>query len=84
MKNPRHHYTGTAAAVATGGEPEGGWPRDKFSGMPGCYVRDPVTGIRTPADDTARQVAAEIEAQELAAQDAAAGATVSQPQAEGQ
>lgn len=30
-------------------EPEGGWPADEFTGKPGSYVRDPYTGIRSPA-----------------------------------
>ncbi len=25
------------------------WPRDQYTGIGGDYVRDPVTGIRTPA-----------------------------------
>lgn len=29
-------------------EPEGGWPADEYTGLPGSYVRDPYTGIRTP------------------------------------
>jgi hypothetical protein len=34
-------------------EPEGGWPADEFTGKGGSYVRDPFTGIRTPAPETA-------------------------------
>ena len=30
--------------------PEGGWPRDEFTGKPGRFVRDPFTGKRRPAD----------------------------------
>lgn len=30
-------------------EPEGGWPADEFTGKGGSYVRDPFTGVRTPA-----------------------------------
>lgn len=29
--------------------PEGGWPADEFTGLGGDYVRDPVTGKRSPA-----------------------------------
>jgi hypothetical protein len=37
--------------------PEGGWPADEFTGLPGCFVRDPYTGVRSraPADDGAAQ-----------------------------
>lgn len=34
-------------------EPEGGWPADAYTGKPGNYVRDPFTGIRSPAADAA-------------------------------
>ncbi|UUZ68081.1 hypothetical protein LP416_27840 [Polaromonas sp. P2-4] len=30
-------------------EPEGGWPADEFTGKGGSYVRDPFTGLRSPA-----------------------------------
>lgn len=30
-------------------EPEGGWPPDEFTGVGGSYVRDPLTGVRSPA-----------------------------------
>lgn len=30
-------------------EPEGGWPADEFTGVGGSYVRDPLTGVRSPA-----------------------------------
>lgn len=29
--------------------PEGGWPADEYTGKGGDYVRDPFTGIRSPA-----------------------------------
>lgn len=29
--------------------PEGGWPADEYTGLGGSYVRDPYTGIRSPA-----------------------------------
>ena len=29
--------------------PEGGWPADEFTGLGGDYVRDPLTGKRSPA-----------------------------------
>jgi len=35
-------------------EPEGGWPADEFTGKGGCYVRDPFTGVRSPAPDVAQ------------------------------
>lgn len=25
------------------------WPRDEFTGIGGDYIRDPITGLRTPA-----------------------------------
>lgn len=31
--------------------PEGGWPADEYTGKCGSYVRDPYTGIRTPAPE---------------------------------
>lgn len=34
-------------------EPAGGWPADEYTGKPGSYVRDPYTGIRSPAADAA-------------------------------
>ena len=51
-------------------EPEGGWPLDAFSGQPGSYVRDPVTGLRSPmpGDPQAAQVAAQVAQDALAAQ----------------
>lgn len=36
-------------------EPAGGWPPDEFTGLAGRYVRDPVTGIRRPADAPATE-----------------------------
>jgi len=30
-------------------EPEGGWPADEYTGKGGSYVRDPLTGLRSPA-----------------------------------
>ena len=33
--------------------PEGGWPPDEFTGIGGTYVRDPVTGVRTPVKSEA-------------------------------
>jgi hypothetical protein len=39
-------------------EPEGGWPADEFTGKGGSYVRDPFTGVRTPAPETAAALAA--------------------------
>ncbi len=44
-------------------EPEGGWPRDEFTGQAGSFVRDPFTGIRRRADDTAAAPAANTPAQ---------------------
>lgn len=29
--------------------PPGGWPPDEFTGQGGRFVRDPFTGIRSPA-----------------------------------
>lgn len=29
--------------------PEGGWPADQYTGKGGSYVRDPHTGVRSPA-----------------------------------
>lgn len=29
--------------------PPGGWPPDAFSGQAGRFVRDPFTGLRSPA-----------------------------------
>jgi hypothetical protein len=34
-------------------EPEGGWPADEFTGVGGRYVRDPHTGVRSPAPEVA-------------------------------
>lgn len=36
-------------------EPEGGWPADAFTGLPGRFVRDPFTGLRRPDDEVARK-----------------------------
>lgn len=46
-----------AAATATkhAVEPPGGWPRDAYTGHYGRFVRDPVTGVRAPADDDTRR-----------------------------
>lgn len=30
-------------------EPEGGWPADEFTGVPGNFVRDRFTGVRSRA-----------------------------------
>lgn len=30
-------------------EPAGGWPADEFTGKGGSYIRDPLTGVRSPA-----------------------------------
>jgi hypothetical protein len=38
--------------------PPGGWPRDEFTGQPGRFVRDPVTGVRRPADPPVAEQAA--------------------------
>ncbi|MGE4241723.1 hypothetical protein [Ramlibacter sp.] len=70
---------GDTSAENAPSEPAGGWPRDRYTGMPGCYTRDPRTGVRTPADDTARAVQAEQDAAETAA-----AASQPQPPAEGQ
>jgi hypothetical protein len=35
-------------------EPEGGWPADEFTGVAGRFVRDPFTGVRSPAADDLR------------------------------
>lgn len=35
--------------------PPGGWPPDEFTGKAGRFVRDPFTGIRSPAPDEAAQ-----------------------------
>jgi hypothetical protein len=43
-------------------EPAGGWPRDEYTGKSGSYVRDPFTGIRRPAVDTAAAPAADTPA----------------------
>lgn len=29
--------------------PPGGWPPDEFTGQSGRFVRDPFTGVRSPA-----------------------------------
>lgn len=34
-------------------EPAGGWPADQYTGVGGSYVRDPVTGLRSPAPSQA-------------------------------
>ena len=39
---------GTTAPVCAAVMPPGGWPPDEYTGIGGCYVRDPVTGVRTP------------------------------------
>jgi hypothetical protein len=31
-------------------EPAGGWPADEYTGKAGRYVRDPLTGLRRPAE----------------------------------
>lgn len=31
--------------------PPGGWPADAWTGMGGRFVRDPFTGVRSPAPD---------------------------------
>lgn len=31
--------------------PPGGWPADAWTGMAGRFVRDPFTGVRSPAPD---------------------------------
>ena len=36
-------------------EPPGGWPRDAYTGHYGRFVRDPLTGVRSPADDETRR-----------------------------
>ena len=38
-------------------EPEGGWPADEFTGKGGSYVRDPFTGVRSPAPVVADEAA---------------------------
>jgi hypothetical protein len=43
-------------------EPAGGWPRDQFTGQAGRFVRDPFTGIRRRADETASAQAATTQA----------------------
>ena len=52
----RTAVTAEAGAVASTSDapvtptvhPEAGWPPDEFTGIGGTYVRDPVTGVRTP------------------------------------
>lgn len=58
-----------AAGPVLAQEPAGGWPVDAFTGQPGSYVRDAVTGLRSPmpGDATAALVAARL-AQEAVAQ----------------
>lgn len=56
--NAGEDASASAAEVATTGrtvmpEPEGGWPTDEFTGKAGSYVRDPYTGLRSPASDLA-------------------------------
>lgn len=46
------------AVVQPMAEPEGGWPADEFTGKGGSYVRDPLTGVRTPTPETAAALAA--------------------------
>ncbi len=36
-------------------EPPGGWPRDAYTGHYGRFVRDPLTGVRSPADEETRR-----------------------------
>lgn len=52
--------TDEAEAIGDAGEtaarqplpiPPGGWPADEFTGMGGRFVRDPFTGVRSPAPD---------------------------------
>lgn len=45
--------SGAAGAVPSGAAAK--WPEDEYSGRPGRFVRDPVTGVRGPApmDDEA-------------------------------
>jgi hypothetical protein len=40
------------AAPAPMPVPAGGWPRDKYSDLYGEYVRDPLTGVRSPTEAT--------------------------------
>lgn len=42
-------------APAQAVESPGGWPRDEYTGHAGRYVRDPVTGLRRPAEDPATE-----------------------------
>jgi hypothetical protein len=55
MPEPDSPVAGTVAerpsdaAVGTVLEPAGGWPPDEYTGIGGNYVRDPVTGLRSPA-----------------------------------
>lgn len=44
-QRPGGAHPGTPVA-----EPEGGWPPDQYTGIGGSYVRDPLTGLRRPAD----------------------------------
>lgn len=49
----------TAVAPKPLEEPEGGWPADAFTGLPGRFVRDPFTGVRSPGDEVARKAVAD-------------------------
>lgn len=62
LQRPDDAHPGTAlaplgaAAYPPGAvmlEPEGGWPPDEFTGKGGSYVRDPLTGVRSPAQPVA-------------------------------
>lgn len=52
-QTPQGAAAPTTNDVQPGGatEPPGGWPPDEFTGRAGRYVRDPVTGVRRPAED---------------------------------
>lgn len=43
---------GMARKPAPMPEPDGGWPPDEFTGKDGRFVRDPFTGVRSPAPET--------------------------------
>lgn len=40
---------GAAAAPAATTPATADWPRDEYTGIGGDYIRDPITGLRTPA-----------------------------------
>lgn len=42
-----------APAVQTSAQDNATWPPDQYTGLGGTYLRDPVTGVRTPVPSAA-------------------------------